>query len=253
MSIKLLVKKTGPQVLMGALLLALSALVYLLLYSIFHDYRHTLDWFLEEIAFIPIQIFVVTLIIDRMLSVREKRQMINKLNMVIGVFFSEVGIVLISKLSSFNPQMDILRSQLKISAGWSDRQFLGLAVKLKGQAYALSNAHGDLAGLKTFLVDKRKFLLTLLENPNLLEHETFTELLWAVFHLSEELTFRTDLSALPQSDLKHIGGDMERAYGLLIYEWLMYMKHLKNSYPYLFSLAVRTNPFDPDAEITVKT
>jgi hypothetical protein len=25
------------------------------------------------------------------------------------------------------------------------------------------------------------------------------------------------------------------------------MKHLKEDYPYLFSLAVRTNPFNPDA------
>jgi hypothetical protein len=29
------------------------------------------------------------------------------------------------------------------------------------------------------------------------------------------------------------------------------MKHLKNSYPYLFSLAVRTNPFDPNAKAEI--
>lgn len=29
------------------------------------------------------------------------------------------------------------------------------------------------------------------------------------------------------------------------------MKHLKESYPYLFSLAVRTNPFDPAASPVV--
>jgi len=27
---------------------------------------------------------------------------------------------------------------------------------------------------------------------------------------------------------------------------------LKNDYPYLFSLAVRTNPFDPDASVQVQ-
>ena len=27
-------------------------------------------------------------------------------------------------------------------------------------------------------------------------------------------------------------------------EWIVYMKYLKNNYPFLFSLAVRTNPFD---------
>jgi hypothetical protein len=30
------------------------------------------------------------------------------------------------------------------------------------------------------------------------------------------------------------------------------MGHLKNKYPYLFSLAVRTNPFNPEASIEVK-
>jgi hypothetical protein len=30
------------------------------------------------------------------------------------------------------------------------------------------------------------------------------------------------------------------------------MKHLKENYPYLFSLAMRTNPFDADASVIVK-
>ncbi len=45
----------------------------------------------------------------------------------------------------------------------------------------------------------------------------------------------------------HLSGDIRRAYSILITEWLAYMKHLKSDYPYLFSLAVRTNPFDQTA------
>jgi hypothetical protein len=30
------------------------------------------------------------------------------------------------------------------------------------------------------------------------------------------------------------------------------MEHLKDNYPYLFSLAMRTNPFDQDASVIVK-
>ena len=89
--------------------------------------------------------------------------------------------------------------------------------------------------------------MRLLENPNLLEHDTFTDALWAVFHLTEELTQRTDLHLLTVSDRKHLAGDAQRGYVLLIKEWLAYMAHLKNRYPYLFSLALRTNPFDPFA------
>ena len=44
---------------------------------------------------------------------------------------------------------------------------------------------------------------------------------------------------------------MARAYGRLLGEWLSYIRHLKADYPYLFSFAVRMNPFDPEAQIEV--
>jgi hypothetical protein len=110
----------------------------------------------------------------------------------------------------------------------------------------------DLDGLQKFLAEKIDFLLRLLENPMLLEHESFTDLLWAVFHLTEELGARGKLQALPQSDYEHLAGDMKRIYGLLVYEWLNYMEHLKSNFPYLFSLAMRTNPFDQEASPIVR-
>jgi hypothetical protein len=94
-------------------------------------------------------------------------------------------------------------------------------------------------------------MLGLLENPNLLEHDDFTELLWSVFHLIEELEYRTDLTKLPESDLDHLSVDIKRAYIHLLRQWLAYIQHLKNDYPYLFSLAARTNPLDPDARVEV--
>ena len=101
-------------------------------------------------------------------------------------------------------------------------------------------------------MEKRSFLLALLENPNMLEHETFTELLRAVFHLTEEIQKREDLANLPMADYQHLKLDAERVYNLLIFEWLEYMEHLMNNYPYLFSLAMRTNPFDPEATVEIK-
>ena len=74
-------------------------------------------------------------------------------------------------------------------------------------------------------------------------------MLWAVFHLAEELEAREDFSKLPASDLKHLEGDIKRAYTAITVEWLWYMDHLRRSYPYLFSLAVRTNPFDSSASV----
>ena len=54
-----------------------------------------------------------------------------------------------------------------------------------------------------------------------------------------------------RSKTAHLSGDITRAYGLLVREWLAHMEHLKREYPYLFSLAVRMNPFDPEASAVV--
>jgi hypothetical protein len=94
--------------------------------------------------------------------------------------------------------------------------------------------------------------MRLLENPNLLEHDSFSNLLLAVFHLTEELAQRTDLHRLTAADLEHLAGDVQRGYLLLIKEWLAYLAHLQSRYPYLFSLALRTNPFDPFATPEIK-
>jgi hypothetical protein len=101
------------------------------------------------------------------------------------------------------------------------------------------------------LTTERDFLLSLLGNPNLLEHEIFTELLWAVFHLAEELGNRSDVSNLPENDYQHLVGDITRVHVLLVTQWLAYMKPLHTDYPFLFSLAVRTNPFNPLAKVEI--
>ena len=106
--------------------------------------------------------------------------------------------------------------------------------------------------LRDFFMSKNDFLVRLLENPNLLEHESFTEILRAVFHIVEELEHRKNIKKLLKNDRNHIAGDIRRAYNLLVFEWLSYMKYLKDSYPYLFSLAMRLNPFDENATSEIK-
>jgi hypothetical protein len=76
-------------------------------------------------------------------------------------------------------------------------------------------------------------------------------MLWSVFHLADELAHRPSVAGLPDADLRHLENDIRRAYDWLVREWLRHMQHLKATYPYLFSLAVRTNPFNPDARVEV--
>ena len=131
----------------------------------------------------------------------------------------------------------------------ADKTCRRLQASAAGLDYEVDSMSGDLNEIKEFLIGNRDFMLRLLENPLLLEHESFTDLLWAVFHLTEELANRPTLSGLPEADYGHLAGDMGRAYGRLVREWIGYMDHLRQNYPYLFSLALRTNPFDPQASV----
>jgi hypothetical protein len=235
------------QILLGLSLVVLSAVFYLLHYVIFRDAHHILIYLIGDIAFVFIEVLLVTLIIHQLLSKREKHAMLKKLNMVIGAFFSEVGTELLRRFASLDLRSDEKRKDILEIGAWSEKRYLEVRKKLKNPNLEIEGLKEKLQDLKDFLIGKRGFLLGLLENPNLLEHESFTELLWAVFHLTEETACRVDLKQLPDADCQHLSGDIKRVYGLLISEWLAYMKHLRDNYPYLFHLAARTNPFNPNA------
>ncbi len=240
-------KRIDWRVWLALILVAASAVTYLVHYLIFRDVHHIFIYMIGDIAFLFISVLVVTLFIERVLAQREKRALINKLNMVIGTFFSEVGLRLMQRFSAFVSNAGDLSCQLEIKAGWTGKDFQAAAEAARRFPYKVKVDVSALADLQAFLEQKRDFLVRLLENPNLLEHERFTDLLWAVFHLAEELSFRGDkIGLLPASDYEHLGGDLKRAYSQIASEWITYARHLKQSYPFLFSLAARINPFRPN-------
>ncbi len=245
-------RRLNWQILLGLSLIVLSAFLYLIHYSIFRDVHHIFIYLIGDIAFVPIEVLLVTLIIHQLLTMREKRSMLEKLNMIIGAFFSEVGTRLLTYFSDFDPKLDKIREDLIVTNDWSEQEFLSVSKRLKNYDYGVEIQKVDLEGLRSFLTREREFLVRLLENPTLLEHESFTEVLRAVFHLTEELEKREDVGQLPDSDYEHLSGDIKRAYILLVHQWLDYMRHLKDNYPFLFSLAMRTNPFDQEASPIVK-
>jgi hypothetical protein len=240
------------QVFLGLALIVSSAAFYLLHFFIFRDFHHIMIYLIGDIAFVFIEVLLVTMIIHQLLSAREKRSKMEKLNMVIGTFFSEVGTGLLVHLSNVDPKLDSIKKDLIVTNNWSEKEFTHVHRCLKEYDYRVDIRKLNLNDLRFHLIEKRDFLLRLLENPVLLEHESFTELLRAVFHLMEELQSRDDTGNLPETDYQHLGGDIKRAYSLLVNQWLDYMKYLKTAYPYLFSLAMRTNPFDKEASPIVR-
>jgi hypothetical protein len=245
-------KKQRLYLIVALSLVAASATIYLIHYAIFRDAHHIFIYLVGDLAFLPIEVLVVTIIVDRLLSERDRRMALEKLNMVIGAFYSEVGTELLRRLCATDSDSAAKQEVLKVDAGWTDREYRAMEHRFTAEDFKTESRQADLNGLRDLLVRHRDFMVRLLENPLLLEHATFTDLLWAVFHLTEELESRDSLEGLPAADMDHLSGDMGRAYGRVASEWLDYMNHLRANYPYLFSLAMRLNPFDPEARVELQ-
>lgn len=234
------------------ILIIASALTYTVHYFIFRDLHHIFIYMIGDFGFLFLDVLLVILFIERLLSRRDKRSIMNKLNMVIGTFFSEVGLELLRKFSNFVINSQNLERQLEISPDWEKKDFKKAMAAVQNFPYEIKIDKSSLFEIREFLLSKRSFLMRLLENSNLLEHERFTDLLWAVFHLTEELVFRGELlEDLPDADYEHLNIDLRRAYSQLTIEWISYTAHLKESYPFLYSLAARVNPMNPQASPVV--
>jgi hypothetical protein len=245
-------KKYRWYLLLSLILISFSAFFYIVHYLIFRDAHHIFIYLIGDIAFVFIEVLLVTVIIHRLLSERDKRNRLEKIKMLIGTFFSEFGTALLAFFSRSDPAIKEVRDKLIVKNEWTGQHFLQLRKYLENYQSNIRIQKGDLETLRRMLAEQRDLFMMLLLNPNLLEHESFTDLLHAVSHLAQELMHRKDLTGLPDTDYRHLSGDIFRAYTCLIHEWVNYMQYLKDNYPFLFSLAMRTNPFDPGASPVVK-
>ena len=246
-------KKLGTwEMKLALFLVAASVIIYSTKMLLRHNPENTIDYLFNAIGFLPISVLLVTVVLNHLLTIRSHQEKMQKLNMVIGTFFAEVGNHLLTVLSDYDENSSELRNKLIIGNDWGAERFRAASSLVDDYSFSVNWNEIDLAEMDRFLMQKRDFLLRLLENPVLLENQKFTELLRAVFHLNEELQRRPGFDCLPETDCQHIGGDIDRVYKELVSEWVRYMEYMKTSYPYMFSLALRTNPFDEQASAIVE-
>lgn len=221
------------------------------------DPEHVISYIWTHLGFIPVDILIVAFVLDEIISKKEKEAMMEKLDMIMSTFFSEVGNDLISQLSSVNKHKADT-NYLESIKGWNDKDYENKLKEIKNinipfkADVAPEDREEYLTNIRELLINKREFIVGLLNNPNLLEKEEFSKLLTAVLHLDEELEHRPDLSKVTDVDFNHLNGDMERIYNILIHEWIYYLKYLNKHYPYMIALIIRTNPFDADSDAYVK-
>lgn len=230
---------------LACMLIAVSICVYAVKFLFFGDNgeSNTMSYIFNSLGFLPINILIVTLIINRLLTLRAKREQQEKTRMVIGLFFSEMGDVLLRKMIQWDKASETLRENMLVKNTWTKEQYAAAKDHASRLCTRTVPSPDDLNEIREIFMRNHDFMLRLIENPVLLEHNTVSKLLQDLFHLGEELACRGDIHTLPATDLAHLTGDVNRVYCQLTTAWLEHMEYLSRNYPYLLSLSLRKSPF----------
>ncbi|BCZ47750.1 hypothetical protein psyc5s11_38170 [Clostridium gelidum] len=227
-------KNSKHYLLVSFLLIFLSFIMFLIHYLIFGQLENTEYYSLMNLCFIPINILAVTLMFEKLVERRAKLERVSKLNMLVGLFFSDIGFILLKLIVEGDEKIQSLEldfADLKTSGN-----------KLKSHDHNVDFEKINYPELKTLVIESRDILSNLISNESLLEHETFADLLMSLMHLRDEIIFLKH-KELTTDDCVHLKGDINRVYKALTLQWISYLSHLKQFYPYQYSGAIKFNPF----------
>lgn len=238
--------------LFGIGLIVIATVLHFLHYLVFGEVSPLLSFLGKKIAFVPLEVLFITLVFHKLLTMHERGMIKKKMNMLAGSFFSEAGHDLLEILSKSAVMTPAQAELVMVHKDWSKKDFDRAAKTVEQLDIKMDADIQSLTSLKELLCDKRQYLMLVLGNPNLQEHESFSDMLWAIMHLTDELSRRKQIESLPQSDIKHLSNDAKRAYLRLLSQWFQYLSHLKKMYPYLYSYEIRTNPFDPEPNVIIE-
>ena len=216
------------------ILILLSFIMFLFHYLIFGQLENTIYYSLMSLCFIPINILAVTLVFEKLVERRARLERLNKLNMLVGLFFSDIGFTLLKLITTGDEKLQFL-----------DLDFSNLKAcinKLNSHDHEVNFEMINYPELKELVIGGRDILSNLIVNENILEHETFAALLMSLMHLRDEILF-IQHKELTQDDCMHLKGDLMRVYKVLTFQWINYLSHLKQFYPYQYNSAIKFNPF----------
>lgn len=229
--------------LLGAGLIGLSVVLHAIHYVIFHDMHHLLIFLVADIAFIPLEVFFVSLVLEKIIEKQEEEKVVKKINMLVGLFYQQFGNKLLTQFVTADKHIDKHDDKLLMDFSWEGNQYKVLKTAVANHPHEIDLKQIDLVDLTQLLVNNQGIITNLISNPILHEKDAFSEVLMSTFHLMDELASR-DLEALSDDDYEHLAIDCKRVYEHLSLEWVDYMEQLQKAYPYLFYTAVQNNPYD---------
>lgn len=227
-------KKIKYYFVISFILIALSGLMFFIHYLVFGQAMNTAYYSLMNLCFIPINSLVVTIILEKLIDYRAKKERMEKINMLVGIFFTEVGGKLMRLI------IDADEGAKNYIVDFDDLN--KIKRNLDNYNYQVNMECIDLKSIKDVLVENNNLFVTLISNESILNHQIFTDLLMSVIHLRDEIIFmETDKGV--EMNANHLESDVIRVYKNITIQWVHYLEYLNKSYPFLYNNAIRVNPF----------
>lgn len=225
------------------LLLCASALLYAIHYLIFRDLHHLAIFGLHELAFVPLEVILVTLGLDQLVEKTHREEARSKVSIIETLYFNESGGTMLRYLTSFDPDAARLRELLQVTEDWRSSDFRQAIRQLKSYPFLLDLDRIDFFGLHYHLSQRHEYYRSMLENPALTQSEAFTEMIMKIYLLWEELDGRTNLYQLPEKDRNYLAELLHEIYRELTEYWLdnVYNHSIHNRFR--LHRAVESNPF----------
>ncbi|GIQ83282.1 hypothetical protein KIPB_004579 [Kipferlia bialata] len=180
------------------------------------------------------EILCVTLLVEGLLRHREKKSTLRKLHPTISLFMFEFG----SELLTIIARMDRSCSLMAVKKGFTPKQFK--AARVQASTARIELNRNQLNQMRRLLAEHSHQIEAPLRNPNMTEHEEFTDMLLALHHLKEELKAKASFS---DEELAVVSQHCSRVYRMLAEQWVLHLRHIQTEYPYMFDYAIRTSPF----------
>ena len=210
-----------------SVLLAISACIYGMQILIFKDMRNTEFYIFQDMAFIPISIAITTVVVGELLDINNKRDSRQKTRMLTSTFFSDIGFELMSMLALVsNIDEELLHTINDTELSDSDK-----ITAIKNSGLTVNADMGIYTIISDVIIASKTDILILSSNPMLYDHEYFSDLLWELLHLMDEFRLRGDYVKLTPNDLTELNSDFAQVLELLLINWVVNAKYLKEIYP----------------------
>ncbi|MDD5922790.1 MAG: hypothetical protein PUC44_06395 [Eubacteriales bacterium] len=222
-------KKTSTLVL---ILAAVSAGIYALQILFFHDPGTTFFYIFQDLAFIPISIAITTVVVGSIMDERSKRDSRAKTRMLMGTFFSGIGAKLMVVL--LRAADHTIAAKDAMASCYSRVPEEERIERIRQTDFNITLDQETYDQTRELLEGWETELMILSSNPLLLEHETFTELLFGLFQLMDEFRLRGNYENLNEDAVSHMGEDFSRVLRLLLLCAFENRKYTQENFPVFY-------------------